>query len=81
MAPYPEEVCSLAQIWVLVISLSPQLPFRDEALDRRLKLMQEVVRTIRSMRQDYLPPKARPEGEEVSRKVLPFVFGMGHHIY
>ena len=25
--------------------------------------MQEVVRTIRSMRHDFLPPKARPEGE------------------
>lgn len=46
------------------VSVAPypeQLPFRDEALDRRLKLMQEVVRTIRSMRQDFLPPKARPE--------------------
>ena len=44
------------------IICSEQLPYHDEALDSRLKLMQEVVRTIRSMRQDYLPPKARPEG-------------------
>ena len=27
-----------------------------------MKLVQEVVRTVRSMKQDYLPPKARPEG-------------------
>ena len=35
---------------------------RDEELDSKVKLMQEVVRTVRSLRQDYLPPKARPEG-------------------
>ena len=29
-----------------------------------MKLVQEVVRTVRSMKQDYLPPKARPEGKE-----------------
>ena len=31
-----------------------QLSFREEALEVKVKLMQEVVRTIRSMRQDYL---------------------------
>ena len=41
-----------------------QLAFQDEALDGKMKLVQEVVRTVRSMRQDYLPPKARPEGKE-----------------
>ena len=39
-----------------------QLNFREEALEVKVKLMQEVVRTIRSMRQDYLPPKVKPEG-------------------
>ena len=39
-----------------------QLSFREEALEVKVKLMQEVVRTIRSMRQDYLPPKVKPEG-------------------
>jgi len=46
------------------ICVSPypeKLNFRDELLDVKVKLMQEVVRTIRSMRQDYLPPKAKPE--------------------
>ena len=27
-----------------------------------MKLMQDVVKTIRSMKLDYLPAKARPEG-------------------
>jgi len=40
-----------------------QLPFHDEALDSRLKLMQDMVRTIRSMKLDYLPAKVKPEGE------------------
>lgn len=35
---------------------------RDEVLDGRVKLMQDVVKTIRSMKQDYLPPKAKPDG-------------------
>ena len=42
-----------------------QLNFREEALEVKVKLMQEVVRTIRSMRQDYLPPKVKPEGTSV----------------
>ena len=33
-----------------------------ESLDERVGLMQEVVRAVRSLKQDYLPPKARPEG-------------------
>ena len=28
----------------------------------KVKLVQEVVRSIRSLKQDYLPPKAKPEG-------------------
>ena len=39
-----------------------QLPFSDGDLDRRVELMQEVVKTVRAMRHDYLPG-ARPEGE------------------
>lgn len=31
----------------------------------KVKLMQEVVRTIRSLKQDYLPPKVKPEGTSV----------------
>lgn len=38
---------------------------QDEALETRVKLMQEVVRNIRSMRQDYLAPKDRPEGHTI----------------
>ncbi len=44
--------------------LCVQLPYRDEALDERLKLMQEVVTSLRGMKADYLPNSARPEGEE-----------------
>jgi len=40
-----------------------QLAFHNEALDSRLKLMQDVVRTIRSMKLDYLPTKMKPEGD------------------
>ena len=39
----------------------PQLTFHNPELDQRVKLTQEVVRLIRSMRQDYLPAKAKPE--------------------
>ena len=50
-------------IWDSFLSLFfLQLSFREEALEVKVKLMQEVVRTIRSMRQDYLPPKVKPEG-------------------
>jgi len=42
-----------------------QLNFREEALEVKVKLMQEVVRTIRSLKQDYLPPKVKPEGTSV----------------
>ena len=38
-----------------------QLSYHDPGLDARVKLMQEVVRVIRSMKQDYLPAKAKPE--------------------
>ena len=41
-----------------------QLPYRDEALDERLKLMQEVVTSLRGMKADYLPNNAKPEGEQ-----------------
>ena len=41
--------------------VSPQLKYHDPALDARVKLTQEVVRVIRSMKQDYLPAKAKPE--------------------
>ena len=37
------------------------MTFHDAELDRQVKLMQEVVRVIRSMKQDYLPAKAKPE--------------------
>lgn len=40
---------------------------KDEELEGRVSLMQDVVRTIRSLKQDYLPPKARPEGTIMSR--------------
>ena len=42
-----------------------QLNFHEEALEVKVKLMQEVVRTIRSLKQDYLPPKVKPEGTSV----------------
>ena len=45
-----------------VLTFLLKLPFHDKTLDDRVKLMQEVVRTLRVMKQDYLPPKARPEG-------------------
>lgn len=35
---------------------------RDNVLEKEVKLIQEAVRVIRSQKQDYLPPKARPEG-------------------
>ena len=35
---------------------------RDNVLEKEVKLIQEVVRVLRSQKQDYLPPKARPEG-------------------
>jgi valyl-tRNA synthetase len=38
-----------------------QLSYHDAVLDARVKLMQEVVRVVRSMKQDYLPAKAKPE--------------------
>ena len=70
VSPYPEEV-SLKVVTQFVSEILShhffQLPFRNDTLDSQVKLMQEVVRTIRSMRQDYLPPKARPDGKRRDR--------------
>ena len=63
VTPYPEQVESpLSLSPSLKIPLPPrQLKHHDVALDGRVKLMQEVVRVVRSMKQDYLPAKAKPE--------------------
>lgn len=53
------DICDFLLLWFL------QLNFREEALEVKVKLMQEVVRTIRSLKQDYLPPKVKPEGKSV----------------
>uniref|UniRef100_A0A1X7UQH7 Valine--tRNA ligase n=1 Tax=Amphimedon queenslandica TaxID=400682 RepID=A0A1X7UQH7_AMPQE len=34
---------------------------REEAIEEEMKLVQETVTAIRRLKQDYLPPKARPE--------------------
>lgn len=38
-----------------------QLSCRDKLLETNVELMQEVVKTIRSIKQDYLHPKDRPD--------------------
>ena len=43
---------------------------REEDLESRMSLMQEIIRTIRSLKQDYLPPKARPEGNTVQSNLF-----------
>ena len=47
---------------------------KDEELEGRVSLMQDVIRTIRSLKQDYLPPKARPEGILLSRNRAIYTF-------
>ena len=39
-----------------------QVSFRDETLEQSVSMVQDIVRTIRHMKQDYLPPKSKPEG-------------------
>jgi valyl-tRNA synthetase len=34
---------------------------RNESVEEQLKVVQELVRIIRNLKQDYLPPKARPQ--------------------
>ena len=36
---------------------------RDKALEEDIKVIQDLVRIIRNLKQDYLPAKARPNGK------------------
>ena len=58
----------------LLLLILTQLPFCDEALDERLKLMQEVVKTIRIMKADYLSNNTSPEGTMISFSLSLFFF-------
>ena len=57
-----------------------QLPYRDEALDERLKLMQEVVTSLRGMKADYLPNSAKPEGEQNAHMDISCACTCTHHV-
>ena len=59
-SPFPSVFISLLHA---LPHCHPQLGHRDQALEEKVKLVQEVVRTIRSLKQDYLPAKAKPEGK------------------
>ena len=39
-----------------------QLPWRDTNLEDELNLLQSIVKTIRSIRQEYNVTRAKPEG-------------------
>lgn len=46
---------------ICVTPYPENLGLYDKDLDTRVKLMQDVVKTVRALKQDYLPPKSRPE--------------------
>lgn len=66
VSPRRFESCSQRSFFLcaffIFFYMRPQLPWRDEAGEEQMKLIQDVVRIIRSSKQDYLPPKAKPEG-------------------
>lgn len=39
-----------------------QLPWRDTTLEDEMSLVQSIVKTIRSIRQEYNLTRAKPEG-------------------
>ncbi len=43
--------------------------------------MQDVVKVVRSLKQDYLPPKARPEGTVTPLTVLYSELFLWHNIF
>ena len=64
VTPFPEAVCGYySNLFVFTcVCLAQQLSWRDKSLEAQVELMQEVVKTIRSIKQDYLHPKDRPDG-------------------
>jgi valyl-tRNA synthetase len=46
---------------ICVTPYPEELSYHNSVLDGRVRLTQEVVRVVRSMKQDYLPAKAKPE--------------------
>eukprot|EP00731_Ephydatia_muelleri_P023901 Em0016g172a len=50
-----------APLSICVTPYPENLGLYDKDLDTRVRLMQDVVKTVRALKQDYLPPKSRPE--------------------
>lgn len=50
-----------------------QLPWRDTTLEDEMNLLQSIVKTIRSIRQEYNLTRAKPEG--IFLVVLSVCFG------
>jgi len=50
-----------------------QLPWRDTTLEDEISLLQSIVKTIRSIRQEYNLTRAKPEG--ISPSVLSVCIG------
>lgn len=64
VTPFPEAVSDITVAGNNLNALyqTQHLSWRDKPLETQVELMQEVVKTIRSIKQDYLHPKDRPDG-------------------
>jgi hypothetical protein len=49
-----------------MICLLCQLPWRDEGLEEKIDLSMGIVRTIRSIRQEYMLNKTKADGKSLT---------------